>query len=48
MKLHGFHGKLLFDFKEWDVPTQILISKQKPDGVGGGKDRLTEAWFHLN
>ena len=28
MKLYGFHGNPLSDFKEWGVPSKILISQQ--------------------
>ena len=29
VKLHGFHGNPLCDFKEWGVPTKILICQQQ-------------------
>ena len=29
VKLHGFNGNLLCDFKGWGVSTKILISQQQ-------------------
>ena len=29
VKLHGFHGNQLCDFRKWDESTKILISQQQ-------------------